>query len=519
MTNKKKRNRTFFALFLFLIIFSSILVDVNLYKLFFGFPDMLNLIFRMTKPNFAYLIKVFDSIVDTLEIALISSILGSITAIPFSLLISKQSFLNKYISNLISAFFSLLRTIPSLVWAAFLVSMFSVGKFSGIMATYIMATLIAVRLIVEYIDSISENKILSIKSTGANNFQVLKYCILPSIKEYLISIFFILLETCLRSATILGLVGAGGIGQIIWKDLNIFRYDNLATVILVLFIIIYLMDIVSLKIRNILLNSNKKINSLKEYKKYKFIKFVSNIFIFTLILYLTIKSLNINIERFILGLEQGKYILFNLFKPDFSYYNKLFLGLKESLGIAIFATIFGGLISFIMVRFASFNLNSSKITIFILKPFANIFRTFPPMIMAIIFFRGVGPGPFAGALALSLYTCGVMTKIYSENVENINKNIIDSLKSTGANFNQIYIRGIFPYTNKTFYSLLLYRMESNIRNSTILGIIGAGGIGTSLSMNIQWRNWNRVGLLLLGATVMIIFFDFLSRYLRNKIEN
>lgn len=68
-----------------------------------------------------------------------------------------------------------------------------------------------------------------------------------------------------------------------------------------------------------------------------------------------------------------------------------------------------------------------------------------------------------------------------------------------------------------FMSLALYRLESNIRNSTILGIIGAGGIGTILAMNISWRNWDRVGLLILGVSMMIISIDTISQYIRKKL--
>lgn len=151
------------------------------------------------------------------------------------------------------------------------------------------------------------------------------------------------------------------------------------------------------------------------------------------------------------------------------------------------------------------------------KGITNILRTFPPIITAIIFFRGVGPGPLAGAVALSIYTTGVLTKMYSEVLESTEKNIHDSVIVTGATNLQSYIHGLFPHTFPTFISLALYRLESNIRNSAVLGVIGAGGIGTILSMNITWRNWEQVGLLLLGTSLMVIIIDKLSNYLRKVL--
>jgi phosphonate transport system permease protein len=146
-------------------------------------------------------------------------------------------------------------------------------------------------------------------------------------------------------------------------------------------------------------------------------------------------------------------------------------------------------------------------------------RTFPPIITAIIFFRGVGPGAQAGAIALSLYTTGVLTKLYSEVIENTKEEVKLSLLVTGASNFDAFRHGILPETIPSYIGLVLYRLESNIRNATILGIIGAGGIGTVLSMNITWRNWERVGLIILSVSLMIILIDTISSYLRNKWGN
>src|SRR5699024_1089894 len=101
---------------------------------------------------------------------------------------------------------------------------------------------------------------------------------------------------------------------------------------------------------------------------------------------------------------------------------------------------------------------------------------FPSIVIAVIFFRGVGPGPLSGVLALSLYTTGVLTKLYSEVVESLPDNLLNSIKVTGANNLAVYKEGVIPATLPNFISLILYRLESNMRNSTVLGIIGAGGV-------------------------------------------
>lgn len=519
-TTKSRRSRLFkWGVFLFAVLATGLLVELNVGKLVRGLPAMGELLSRMLRPNFAYLGNVLPALWETIEIAVLASILGTACSIPLSLLMSKHSGLPKIVTGGFSAFFALLRTIPTLVWAAFLVSMFSVGTFSGIMATFIIASLISTRLMREHIDSISLNKILSMRSTGASHLQVLRYCILPETIPNMISVFFIVLESCIRSAAVLGLVGAGGIGQTLWVELNTFRYDNIATIVLILFLTIYLMDIISVKARNFTGYTVWRVRTLRAFRLKKVAIRLLKLTGIILGLWMLFLAFQVTPERLLLGIEQGGYILRNLLQPDFTYTHKLWQGLSESFAIAVFATLLGGWISYVVVGFTAYNIASFRPISWISKAITNILRTFPPMITAIIFFRGVGPGPFAGALALTVYTAGVMVKLYSETVESLLPGILDSLRTTGATPRQVYRYGVFPESMASFFGLLLYRLESNIRNSTILGMIGAGGIGVALSANIQWRNWNRVGLLLLGSGVMIIAFDMLSRYLRKRIAS
>ena len=517
-TARRRQKRWFTWSFIaILLVYLGFKVDFDFFRLVGGLPDMMGLFQRMLRPNLGYISEVMEKLFETIQIAIVSSILGMILAIPFSLLVSENIAPSKFLSKLLTGLFSFFRTIPSLIWAAILVSIFSIGKFSGIVALGIIAFLMSLKLFREFIESINENQLNSTKSVGASPLQVLRYCVLPYMLDLSVSVFFIVFETNIRSATVLGLVGAGGIGQIMWRDLNHLRYDNLATLILILFLTIFLIDLVSLNLRRAL---QKSIISFKSIESYKTYKKVSSFFIpavFLLIVFLAFGSLDITYERLLLGMEQGKQILGRMVHVDFSYYPKLLSGIGESFYIAIFATITGSFGALVLSFLSAYNTSPAKSVSYFFKAVTNILRTFPPIITAIIFFRGVGPGPLAGAMALSLYTSGTLTKMYSEVLESSQSSIQESVLAIGATRFQSFRYGIFPQTFPTFISLALYRLESNIRNSTILGVIGAGGVGTILAMNITWRNWEKVGLLLLGISLMIITIDRLSSYVRKKI--
>lgn len=514
-TNNKRIYRYSYLLgILIILVYLGYKVDFSFIRLSKDLPSMLDLIGRILRPNLSYIGEVIVKLAETIQMAVIASMMGLILSLPFALLTAGNITPNHLLANLLNGFFSFIRTIPSLIWAALLVSIFSIGRFSGILALGLIAFLMSLKLFREYIESIKENQLNSIRAIGASNIQVLRYCVLPYIFEQSISVFFIILETNIRAAAILGLVGAGGIGQIMWRDLNHLRYDKVATIILVLFLTILVIDLLSLSIRKYLKEKSIKFIDIKGHKRFQIYKIIYMPILFIVLSYVIFKSLDIDYERFLLGMGQGGNIIRRMVKVDMTYFSKMMEGIKESFFIAVFATIIGGLFSLILSYLTAYNTSPKRGISLGFKGGINILRTFPPLITAIIFFRGVGPGPLSGAIALSIYTTGVLTKMYSEVLENTQKNIQDTITVTGATRFQTYIHGLLPHTFPSFIGLLLYRLESNIRNSTILGVIGAGGVGAALTINITWRNWERVGLLLVGVSIMIIAIDKLSQYLR-----
>lgn len=223
MNRKLKRNLTASIIAIAAVIYIGYKIEFDAVRIIRGIPSMMDLFARMLKPNLSYGGEVFEKIYETVEIAILSSLAGVAAAIPFALLTAENISPNRLFSKVLNSIFAFFRTIPSLIWAAVLVSVFSIGKFSGIIALTIIAFLMSLKLFREYIESINKNQLDSTRSVGATSIEVLRYCVLPSMLGMAISVFFIVFETNIRSATILGLVGAGGIGQIMWRDLKIGR--------------------------------------------------------------------------------------------------------------------------------------------------------------------------------------------------------------------------------------------------------------------------------------------------------
>ncbi|SMG49600.1 phosphonate ABC transporter, permease protein PhnE [Paenibacillus aquistagni] len=222
------------------------------------------------------------------------------------------------------------------------------------------------------------------------------------------------------------------------------------------------------------------------------------------------------------ALQVTRSIAEGLFSPDWDYVylpdgEDLLRGLLSTLYISILGTVISTLLSIPLAFIASVNMSSTKLISGSGKMLLSFIRTFPEIVMAILFIKAVGPGSFAGVLALGLHSVGMLGKLFTDEVEQIDKGPIEALTAAGANRLQILWYAVLPQVLPGFLSYTLYRFEINVRSATILGVIGAGGIGTPLIFALSTRDWDRVGIILLGIIVMITIIDILSGAIRKRL--
>lgn len=217
-----------------------------------------------------------------------------------------------------------------------------------------------------------------------------------------------------------------------------------------------------------------------------------------------------------------KAIFAGILSPDWGYVylpdgEDLLRGLLDTLAISVLGTFISAVVCIPFAFWAAVNMSKTKAISGSGKMLLSFIRTFPEIIMAILFVKTVGPTSFAGVLALGVHSIGMMGKLFADEIENIDRGPIEALTSTGASKLQILWYAVIPQVLPGFLSYTLYRFEINVRSATILGLIGAGGIGTPLSFALTARNWDRVGIILLGIIVMITMIDYISGTLRKKI--
>ena len=147
----------------------------------------------------------------------------------------------------------------------------------------------------------------------------------------------------------------------------------------------------------------------------------------------------------------------------------------------------------------------------------NLFRSVDTLVYALIFVAAVGLGPFPGVLAVVAYTTTSLAKLYSEAIEGIEPGPVDAITATGATRLQVLRYGVLPQVLPLFLSYILYRLESNIRAATILGFVGAGGIGFYLQTYLRTIDYPAASTVLLVTVVMVMVVDAASSRLRDRL--
>ena len=220
----------------------------------------------------------------------------------------------------------------------------------------------------------------------------------------------------------------------------------------------------------------------------------------------------------------AKDVFVGLLKPDWSFVydgsgEDLLSLLLLTIEIAFLGTCIGVILAFPVSLLSARKLwNSLPIVSKIGKIFCDILRAVPELVYAIIFVKVVGPGPFAGALAIGVHQIGMLGKLFAEEMENTDDRVAESMNSVGAGFWQTLFYARFPQVMPLYSSLALNYFEIAVRSAVTLGLVGAGGIGAPLVFAIQARNWSTVSIILLGVIITVFLIDIMAGIIRKRLR-
>jgi phosphonate transport system permease protein len=222
--------------------------------------------------------------------------------------------------------------------------------------------------------------------------------------------------------------------------------------------------------------------------------------------------------RFWAGLTHGGVFLGRLFPPDFATrWSDIQFDMLESMEIAVLASVAGIAASLPMGLLGARNLMPAWIT-WPVRGVISVCRSFHPVIVGIVFVKAIGFGPLAGVLTLAVASVGFIGKLFTEAVEEISLKQVEAVRATGASFPNVLIFGVLPQVTARFVGFSTYQLDSNLRNSTILGIVGAGGIGGTLFAAFQRFDYNIVCAIVIVIVALIMIGEIVSEQVRKLFQ-
>jgi len=234
--------------------------------------------------------------------------------------------------------------------------------------------------------------------------------------------------------------------------------------------------------------------------------------------FFSLSQLPIDYSKLIEGSAKFLSTLTVMLPPDMTYWREVLLAALESLQVAIVGTVIAIILGLLLSFPAAENLTPHPSIAWGIKGFASFLRAIPTLIWALIFIVAVGMGPFTGILAITVGATGMLIKVFSQSIEEIDEGVIEAMKATGASWTSIVIHGVIPTVLTAFLAWCILRLEGDIAESTILGAVGAGGIGWELMHAMRLYKFDQAFFVALVIFAMVFSVELVTNRLKMRLK-
>ncbi len=236
----------FVAVLILVCLYASAAVtDADFGEVFGNVDQMTSFLSRFLKPDFTYIPQIVGPMIDTLKMSVVGTAAGVFFAVPVAFLATTLVTGNKVLTSVVRIFLDIVRTIPNLLLAALMVAIVGIGEFTGVLTIAVFTFGLVSQLVYEAIETIDEGPVEAAESVGANKVQIAFWSVAPQIMSQVAGYTLYALEVNVRASTVLGYVGAGGIGVILNSSLALLQYDRVSVIILMILVVVAVVDAVS----------------------------------------------------------------------------------------------------------------------------------------------------------------------------------------------------------------------------------------------------------------------------------
>lgn len=229
------------------------------------------------------------------------------------------------------------------------------------------------------------------------------------------------------------------------------------------------------------------------------------------------KTTGFDIAMFVKRFNQLPVILGQILQPNFEFFGEVWPKLVETIKMSIVGTVAGCIVALPLAIVASANIVGSKVILWFFRILISVVRSLPAVIYAYIFKFVFGMGTFAGSLAIAVFTVGIVAKMLYENIETIDMGAYEAMQSFGGTTLQSFWTACMPQILPQYLDNCLYSFELNIRQSSILGYVGVGGLGVLIRARIGVRAYRDCGMIFLTIFIVVFAIDLINDRIRSKI--
>ena len=480
-------------------------------------PDFVDRVVQLTRESLAIgALGMLLALVLGIPLALISAQIPELSDPPArNRVLSAGRAIVRWVARLVLA---ALRSIPEIVWAFLFVRILGLGPGPAVIAIGLSFGGIIGKLYAELMEAADPGPVRALRAAGCSRWASLAYGVLPQVRAQWVGYGLFRFECAIRSAAILGVVGAGGIGAEIDLSIRYFQYDKLATALLAVLACVFAFELASIALRRVRAAWS-----------------------------LGLLAVGVLWGDALLGIpwgelftdfavEQARLFIqaFNHPSTDPELLGRAWELVLETLAMAIVGTGAAAIVAFVLAPLATVNLTVGRFSsdapagrqwwrlpgLALLLASRGVFqltRALPELVWALLFVVWVGPGPFAGALAVGAHTIGILGRLYGEVYDEVEPLPARALEHSGASRLGVWSYAVLPQVAPRLLSFTLFRFEVNVRATAMVGFVGAGGIGDALHTAISLFHMGDLATLLLVLLATVAAVDFAGDRLRRRL--
>jgi phosphonate transport system permease protein len=527
-------------------IWSWIFLGMSFSGISSSFGDVGRLVQRMVPPDFSNLSNIVDATIETVWMAVMGTAGAIVLSFPLALGAARNTSPHPTVRYVCRTVISLTRAVPDLVLGAVFVSALSIGPLPGVLALAIHSIGMVGKLFADAIEQAAEAPREAAISVGATRRQTTRASIIPQAMPSMIATALFRLEINIRASSVLGLVGAGGIGVLIQTSLRSLDYEAALGAVAVIFVVVTVVELLSVRIRSAILGEaaamaqsarhgwfsqriiarDTRVNrrsfetrALSPPWTWDRMFSTATISGFLLALVVAILTIDIDWARSIPLMPQIITVFGDLFPPDFTTVrSEMVTGIVESVVIAVIATGLGLLIALPLSLLAARNIMTKRILSTVTRLVMLAFRGIPELIIAVIFVSAMGLGPVPGTLALTVVTASFSAKLFAEALEEVDAAPREAVVAVGAGKIQEFFASVVPQFMPAFTGHFLYILDVNLRSSTVLGIVGGGGIGFLLLNSMRVLEFQTTGAIVMAIFGIVLAIELIGNWVRQLLR-